>query len=51
MRKSLVLTVFASFLLWGCYNNQEAMYSKEYQYPPYIRDMQVPTDENRETSH
>ena len=49
MRKSLVLTVFASFLLWGCYNNQEAMYSKEYQYPPYIRDMQVPTDENRET--
>ena len=25
------------------------MYSKEYQYPPYIRDMQVPTDENRET--
>lgn len=50
MRKSLVLTVFASFLLWGCYNNnQEAMYSPEYQYPSYTKDMQVPTGERGET--
>ena len=49
MKKRVVFTVLGSLLWLSCGNNHDMMYSPEYQYPSYTKDMQVPTGERGET--